>query len=147
MQTQPTRASDLAAHHPLLLTVVLRWTTCDHRLSNALETMHTEGPAAVHTTQHRLQHRPLIRPRTMHGAHLRLLAGTMTEAPMEAQELVKETSWTTVGEIRERITGHGLDTRVISNGNVRSQEDISSNMAFTKADGIMVGEAILGNPA
>jgi len=35
---------------------------------------------------------------------------------------------------------------VISNGNVRVWEDISQNLEFTGADGVMVGETLLGNP-
>ncbi|KAF5378838.1 hypothetical protein D9615_006968 [Tricholomella constricta] len=35
---------------------------------------------------------------------------------------------------------------VISNGNVRVWDDIPGNLAYTGADGIMVGETLLGNP-
>jgi len=35
---------------------------------------------------------------------------------------------------------------VISNGNVRTFEDVVQNYEFTSADGIMVGETLLGNP-
>lgn len=37
-------------------------------------------------------------------------------------------------------------TRVLSNGNVRSWADIPTNMAYTHADGVMVGEPLLLNP-
>ena len=39
-----------------------------------------------------------------------------------------------------------LDVPVVSNGNVRAYEDISSNKEYTGAAGIMVGETLLGNP-
>ncbi|EMD35626.1 hypothetical protein CERSUDRAFT_85566 [Gelatoporia subvermispora B] len=35
---------------------------------------------------------------------------------------------------------------VISNGNVRTWEDVENNRAYTRADGIMVGETLLANP-
>lgn len=41
---------------------------------------------------------------------------------------------------------HGLSVPVISNGNVRQWEDLADNLAFTGADGLMVGEALLSNP-
>ena len=40
----------------------------------------------------------------------------------------------------------GLEVPVISNGNVRTYEDVVRNREFTHADGIMVGETLLGNP-
>ncbi|KAL1742527.1 hypothetical protein HDZ31DRAFT_84067 [Schizophyllum fasciatum] len=39
-----------------------------------------------------------------------------------------------------------LTVPVISNGNVRHWDDIPKNLALTGADGIMVGETLLGNP-
>jgi len=39
-----------------------------------------------------------------------------------------------------------LGVPVISNGNVRVCSDIQDNVAYTGADGIMVGETLLGNP-
>ncbi|KAK0458945.1 FMN-linked oxidoreductase [Desarmillaria tabescens] len=39
-----------------------------------------------------------------------------------------------------------LRVPVISNGNVRVFRDIQSNLDFTGADGVMVGETLLGNP-
>jgi tRNA-dihydrouridine synthase 1 len=41
---------------------------------------------------------------------------------------------------------NALQIPVISNGNVRSFEDVSKNLQDTGADGIMAGEAILKNP-
>lgn len=38
------------------------------------------------------------------------------------------------------------EIRVVSNGNVKNIDDVHANYAFTKADGVMVGETILGNP-
>jgi tRNA-dihydrouridine synthase 1 len=35
---------------------------------------------------------------------------------------------------------------VISNGNVRVWSDLEENKRFTGADGLMVGESLLGNP-
>jgi len=35
---------------------------------------------------------------------------------------------------------------VVTNGNVRGYSDLQANLDFTGADGIMVGETILGNP-
>jgi tRNA-dihydrouridine synthase 1 len=39
-----------------------------------------------------------------------------------------------------------LRVPVISNGNVRTWEDMQRNKEETEADGIMVGETLLGNP-
>jgi len=39
-----------------------------------------------------------------------------------------------------------LSVPVVSNGNVRTWEDVENNRALTKADGIMVGETLLANP-
>jgi tRNA-dihydrouridine synthase 1 len=39
-----------------------------------------------------------------------------------------------------------LRVPVISNGNVRVWEDLEKNKLFTGADGVMVGETLLGNP-
>ena len=39
-----------------------------------------------------------------------------------------------------------LRVPVISNGNVRVYSDIGDNLAYTLADGVMVGETLLGNP-
>lgn len=37
-------------------------------------------------------------------------------------------------------------TRVLSNGNVRTWQDIPANLAYTQADGVMVGEPLLVHP-
>jgi len=39
-----------------------------------------------------------------------------------------------------------LGIPVVSNGNVRTYADVVRNGAYTHADGLMVGEALLGNP-
>ena len=40
----------------------------------------------------------------------------------------------------------GLSIPVISNGNVRNHADLWHNLTLTGADGLMVGETLLGNP-
>ena len=45
-----------------------------------------------------------------------------------------------------KLLKEGLQVPVISNGNVRTYEDVVQNYEFTRADGIMVGETLLGNP-
>jgi tRNA-dihydrouridine synthase 1 len=40
----------------------------------------------------------------------------------------------------------GLSIPVISNGNVRNHTDLWDNLALTGADGLMIGETLLGNP-
>jgi tRNA-dihydrouridine synthase 1 len=40
----------------------------------------------------------------------------------------------------------GLSVPVVSNGNVRVWNDLGENLQFTGADGVMVGETLLGNP-
>lgn len=39
-----------------------------------------------------------------------------------------------------------LDIPVLSNGNVRTFDDIAINLASTNADGLMIGDALLRNP-
>ena len=39
-----------------------------------------------------------------------------------------------------------VDVPVVSNGNVRTWEDVQENRRTTGADGVMVGETLLGNP-
>ncbi|KAJ7185370.1 FMN-linked oxidoreductase [Mycena filopes] len=39
-----------------------------------------------------------------------------------------------------------LRVPVVSNGNVRVWDDLQANLAYTGADGLMVGETLLGNP-
>ncbi|KAF9568724.1 FMN-linked oxidoreductase [Agrocybe pediades] len=45
----------------------------------------------------------------------------------------------------KRLKEH-LRVPVISNGNVRVFDDLQSNLEYTSADGLMVGETLLGNP-
>ena len=45
-----------------------------------------------------------------------------------------------------KLLKEALEIPVISNGNVRTYEDVVQNREFTRADGIMVGETLLGNP-
>ncbi|KAG6812188.1 hypothetical protein H0H92_003993 [Tricholoma furcatifolium] len=45
-----------------------------------------------------------------------------------------------------KILKNGLGVPVISNGNVRDWSNIPENLEYTGADGVMVGETLLGNP-
>jgi len=45
-----------------------------------------------------------------------------------------------------KLLKENLQVPVISNGNVRTYGDVVQNREFTCADGIMVGETLLGNP-
>lgn len=45
-----------------------------------------------------------------------------------------------------KLLKESLQVPVISNGNVRIHEDVVQNLEFTCADGVMVGETLLGNP-
>ena len=45
-----------------------------------------------------------------------------------------------------KLLKEGVQVPVISNGNVRTYEDVVRNLEFTRADGVMVGETLLGNP-
>lgn len=45
-----------------------------------------------------------------------------------------------------KLLKESLQVPVISNGNVRTYEDVVQNLEFTSADGIMVGKTLLGNP-
>jgi len=49
-----------------------------------------------------------------------------------------------LGEVK-RLKDH-LHVPVVSNGNVRVFSDLQYNQDFTGADGLMVGETLLGNP-
>jgi len=52
-----------------------------------------------------------------------------------------------VGELKQELVKNRLGhVKVLSNGNVRTWEDCEANLRMTGADGVMVGEAILGNP-
>ena len=45
-----------------------------------------------------------------------------------------------------RVLKETVDVPVVSNGNVRTWEDVQENRRTTGADGVMVGEALLANP-
>lgn len=45
-----------------------------------------------------------------------------------------------------RALKNALSVPVVSNGNVRTFEDLRRNKEYTGADGVMVGETLLGNP-
>jgi len=45
-----------------------------------------------------------------------------------------------------KLLKEALSVPVVSNGNVRTWEDVEKNRAYTGADGVMVGETLLGNP-
>lgn len=45
-----------------------------------------------------------------------------------------------------RLLKEALSVPVVSNGNVNTWEDVEQNLAYTGADGIMVGETLLSNP-
>jgi tRNA-dihydrouridine synthase 1 len=45
----------------------------------------------------------------------------------------------------KRLKDH-MHIPIISNGNVRVWADIQDNLQFTGADGVMIGESLLGNP-
>jgi tRNA-dihydrouridine synthase 1 len=45
----------------------------------------------------------------------------------------------------KRLKDH-MHVPIISNGNVRVWSDIQDNLLFTGADGVMIGETLLGNP-
>jgi tRNA-dihydrouridine synthase 1 len=45
-----------------------------------------------------------------------------------------------------KVLVEGVDIPIISNGNVRTWDDILRNKDYTGASGIMVGETLLGNP-
>ncbi|KAH7107713.1 FMN-linked oxidoreductase [Auriculariales sp. MPI-PUGE-AT-0066] len=56
-----------------------------------------------------------------------------------------ELQW--VAAVREALENEGISgTSVVSNGNVRTLSDCKTNLEFTGAAGVMVGEALLGNP-
>lgn len=45
-----------------------------------------------------------------------------------------------------KILKEGLRIPVLSNGNVRTYDDVENNRRYTGADGVMVGESLLSNP-
>ncbi|OBZ67614.1 tRNA-dihydrouridine(16/17) synthase [NAD(P)(+)]-like protein [Grifola frondosa] len=67
---------------------------------------------------------------TLHARHVSARRRRRGAADLEHVKKLKET----------------LRIPVVSNGNVRTWEDIENNRAFTGADGIMVGESLLANP-
>lgn len=52
----------------------------------------------------------------------------------------------TVKKLKEALQQEGQGVPVVSNGNVRTWEDVVKNREETGVDGIMVGETLLGNP-
>ncbi|KAJ4490156.1 t-diRNAhydrouridine synthase [Lentinula aciculospora] len=51
-----------------------------------------------------------------------------------------------LSEVRTLKESKSLTIPIISNGNVRIFDDLSDNLEYTGADGLMVGETLLGNP-
>ncbi|KAJ3736649.1 FMN-linked oxidoreductase [Lentinula guzmanii] len=51
-----------------------------------------------------------------------------------------------LSEIKRLKQSETLTIPVISNGNVRVFDDLAQNLEYTGADGLMVGETLLGNP-
>ncbi|WFD17988.1 tRNA-dihydrouridine(16/17) synthase [NAD(P)(+)] [Malassezia caprae] len=51
-----------------------------------------------------------------------------------------------VRDLVDALHAHELHTAVISNGNVQKADDIAANLAYTRADGIMIGEPLLVRP-
>ncbi|KAI6040926.1 FMN-linked oxidoreductase, partial [Pisolithus marmoratus] len=67
---------------------------------------------------------------TLHARHVSAKRRRQGAADLDAVRALKET----------------LSIPVISNGNVRSFDDVRENLEYTWADGAMVGETLLGNP-
>ncbi|KAI6168346.1 FMN-linked oxidoreductase [Pisolithus thermaeus] len=67
---------------------------------------------------------------TLHARHVSAKRRRQGAADLDAVRALKET----------------LSIPVISNGNVRTFDDVRVNLEYTRADGAMVGEALLGNP-
>lgn len=67
---------------------------------------------------------------TLHARHVSAKRRRQGAADLDAVRTLKET----------------LSIPVISNGNVRTFDDVRVNLEYTRADGAMVGEALLGNP-
>ncbi|KAJ3799948.1 FMN-linked oxidoreductase [Lentinula aff. detonsa] len=51
-----------------------------------------------------------------------------------------------LSEIKRLKQSESLTIPVVSNGNVRVFNDLAQNLEYTGADGLMVGETLLGNP-
>lgn len=67
---------------------------------------------------------------TLHARHVSAKRRRQGAADLDAVRAVKE----------------ALSIPVVSNGNVRTLEDVRANLEYTQADGAMVGETLLGNP-
>ncbi|KIJ11169.1 hypothetical protein PAXINDRAFT_171866 [Paxillus involutus ATCC 200175] len=67
---------------------------------------------------------------TLHARHVSAKRRRQGAADLDAVRELKE----------------ALAVPVVSNGNVRAFSDIRNNVAYTRADGAMVGETLLGNP-
>jgi tRNA-dihydrouridine synthase 1 len=48
--------------------------------------------------------------------------------------------------VKDLVKDEKVSVPIISNGNVRTWNDIERNLEFTGARGVMVGEALLTNP-
>ena len=73
---------------------------------------------------------------TIHGR----LRGTDTDRRFGAADL------SVVRSCVSAVKGKGLNTKIVTNGNVRGVRDVGDNLGFTGADGIMVGEELLRKP-
>lgn len=51
-----------------------------------------------------------------------------------------------LSEVKKLKESERLTIPVVSNGNVRVFDDLAKNLDYTGADGLMVGETLLGNP-
>ena len=51
-----------------------------------------------------------------------------------------------LSQVKRLKDSPSIHVPIISNGNVRSFSDLSENLNMTGADGLMVGETLLGNP-
>ncbi|KAF9233416.1 FMN-linked oxidoreductase [Melanogaster broomeanus] len=67
---------------------------------------------------------------TLHARHVSAKRRRQGAADLDAVRELKE----------------ALAIPVVSNGNVRAFSDIQNNVTYTRADGVMVGETLLGNP-
>lgn len=67
---------------------------------------------------------------TLHARHVSAKRRRQGAADLDAIRELKQT----------------LAIPIVSNGNVRTFLDVERNASYTRADGVMVGEALLGNP-
>jgi tRNA-dihydrouridine synthase 1 len=51
-----------------------------------------------------------------------------------------------LGIVKELVDNPNIRVPIISNGNVRTWDDVQKNLEYTGAVGVMVGEALLSNP-